>query len=80
MKKQNNVTMSASQFWDRLLLSKNPKGIPPPTMSSSPRTPVGSLRIVTLAGRLTAFFGSLSLAASFCFFIFISFTKIQLVE
>ena len=46
--------------------------MPPPMMSSRPRTPVGSLRIVTLAGWLTTFFGSLRLAASFGFFIFIS--------
>jgi hypothetical protein len=43
-----------------------------PQLAVSPRTPVGILRIVTLAGRLTTFLGSLRSGASFCFFILIS--------
>ena len=54
--------------------------MPPPRISSSPRTPVGSLRIVTLAGWLTTFLGWVSFAALFCFFMFASFAEIQIVE
>src|ERR1700690_1862415 len=34
---------------------KENSGMPPPRISSNPRTPVGSLRIVSLAGALGAF-------------------------
>ena len=49
-------------------------------ISSSPRTPVGSWRMVTLSGLLMTFFGWVSFATLFCLFIFSSFAEIQIVE
>jgi len=62
------------------MMLKENSGMPPPRMSSRPRTPVGICRIVTLAGWLTAFVVSLPLSASYWGLIVISFTKIQIVE
>src|SRR5450432_4736338 len=62
-----------------MTLNEN-SGMPPPRMSSSPRTPVGSWRIATLAGLLTAFFDGEDLAALFCFCMFCLRAGIQIVE
>src|SRR6266850_1284830 len=62
------------------MMLKDNSGMPPPRISSRPGTPVGNLRIVTLAGWLTTFFRSLRLVESFFAFIFVSIRKTQNVE
>src|SRR5450631_2906663 len=62
------------------MMLKENSGMPPPRISSSPRTPVGSLWMVTLAGLPMTFFGGLSLTALLNCFTFSSFAEIQIVE